>query len=133
MSLCVWLIRCVLLPKFNFVFMCLIDQMCPASKDYSFVQKHVLCCSITFAYIILVLLGTRFVNHWAQLENFSSWFSFTLCSYSVFLLSCNRQFLISYFLQELFQLGAETISPNEPLLSADDLVDQIADVLNYFG
>ena len=38
-----------------------------------------------------------------------------------------------YFLQELFQLGAETISPNDPVLSADDLVDQIADVLNYFG
>ncbi|XP_024021797.1 protein NDL2 [Morus notabilis] len=31
------------------------------------------------------------------------------------------------------ELGAETISPNDPVLSADDLVDQIADVLNYFG
>ncbi|XP_062110560.1 uncharacterized protein LOC133822300 isoform X1 [Humulus lupulus] len=30
-------------------------KMCPASKDCSFVQKHVLCCFITFAYIILVL------------------------------------------------------------------------------
>ncbi|KAM6541780.1 hypothetical protein CsatB_006227 [Cannabis sativa] len=31
------------------------------------------------------------------------------------------------------ELGAETISSDDPLLSADDLVDQIADVLNYFG
>ncbi|KAJ6698111.1 N-MYC DOWNSTREAM REGULATED [Salix purpurea] len=31
------------------------------------------------------------------------------------------------------ELGAATISPDDPLLSADDLADQIADVLNYFG
>ncbi|KAJ6361611.1 hypothetical protein OIU78_002110 [Salix suchowensis] len=30
------------------------------------------------------------------------------------------------------ELGAATISPDDPLLSADDLADQIADVLNYF-
>lgn len=31
------------------------------------------------------------------------------------------------------QLGAAEISPANPVLSADDLADQIADVLNYFG
>ncbi|KAG6772619.1 hypothetical protein POTOM_024036 [Populus tomentosa] len=31
------------------------------------------------------------------------------------------------------ELGAATISPDDPLLSVDDLADQIADVLNYFG
>ncbi|PON76698.1 NDRG [Parasponia andersonii] len=31
------------------------------------------------------------------------------------------------------ELGAEIISPDDPVLSADDLVDQIADVLDYFG
>ena len=42
-------------------------------------------------------------------------------------------FLMWHFLQELLQLGAATISPDDPLLSVDDLADQIADVLNYFG
>ena len=36
-------------------------------------------------------------------------------------------------LQELLQLGAATISPDDPLLSVDDLADQVAEVLNYFG
>ncbi|GMY28850.1 protein NDL2-like [Fagus crenata] len=31
------------------------------------------------------------------------------------------------------ELGAAEISPDNPVLSADDLADQIADVLNYFG
>ncbi|KAL5558765.1 hypothetical protein UlMin_034976 [Ulmus minor] len=31
------------------------------------------------------------------------------------------------------ELGAAAISPDDPVLSADDLVDQIADVLNFFG
>eukprot|EP00258_Populus_trichocarpa_P030220 XP_024446239.1 protein NDL2 isoform X1 [Populus trichocarpa] len=31
------------------------------------------------------------------------------------------------------ELGAATISPDDPLLSVDDLADQIAEVLNYFG
>ncbi|KAI4337128.1 hypothetical protein L6164_015577 [Bauhinia variegata] len=31
------------------------------------------------------------------------------------------------------ELGAAAIDPDEPLLSVDELVDQIADVLNYFG
>ena len=42
-------------------------------------------------------------------------------------------FLMRHFLQELLQLGAATISPDDPLLSVDDLADQIAEVLNYFG
>ncbi|KAG5048260.1 hypothetical protein JHK85_009363 [Glycine max] len=31
------------------------------------------------------------------------------------------------------ELGAAAIDPDDPILSADDLVDQIAEVLNYFG
>uniref|UniRef100_A0A6N2NLP2 Pollen-specific protein SF21 n=1 Tax=Salix viminalis TaxID=40686 RepID=A0A6N2NLP2_SALVM len=31
------------------------------------------------------------------------------------------------------ELGAATISPDDPLLSVDDLADQVAEVLNYFG
>ncbi|PQM38401.1 pollen-specific protein SF21 [Prunus yedoensis var. nudiflora] len=34
-------------------------KICPAFKDYYFVQKHVPCCSTTFAYIISVLLAMR--------------------------------------------------------------------------
>jgi len=34
---------------------------------------------------------------------------------------------------ELLQLGAAAIDPDDPILSADDLADQIAEVLNYFG
>ena len=30
-------------------------------------------------------------------------------------------------------MGAAAIDPDDPILSADDLVDQIAEVLNYFG
>lgn len=42
-------------------------------------------------------------------------------------------FLIWHFLQELLQLGAAAISPDDPVLSVEDLADQIAEVLNYFG
>ncbi|CAL5435752.1 unnamed protein product [Camellia sinensis] len=38
-----------------------------------------------------------------------------------------------YFLQELLQLGAAVIKHDDPLLSVDDLADQIAEVLDYFG
>ncbi|RZB98949.1 Protein NDL2 [Glycine soja] len=34
---------------------------------------------------------------------------------------------------ELLQLGVATIDPDDPILSADDLANQIAEVLNYFG
>lgn len=42
-------------------------------------------------------------------------------------------FLIRYFFQELLQFGAAAISDDEPVLSVDDLADQIAEVLNHFG
>lgn len=42
-------------------------------------------------------------------------------------------FLIWYLLLELLQLGAAIINPDDPVLSADDLADQIAEVLDYFG
>lgn len=42
-------------------------------------------------------------------------------------------FLIWYFFQELLQFGAAAISDDEPVLSVDDLADQIAEVLNHFG
>jgi hypothetical protein len=38
-----------------------------------------------------------------------------------------------FFCQELLQLGAAPIPSDYPALSADDLADQIADVLDYFG
>lgn len=50
-----------------------------------------------------------------------------------FLLMDNKLYLIWYFLQELLQLGAAAISSDEHVLSVDDLADQIAEVLNYFG
>lgn len=40
---------------------------------------------------------------------------------------------MSCFLQELFQFGASAISLDDPVYSVDDLVDQIAEVLNFFG
>ena len=42
-------------------------------------------------------------------------------------------YLILCFLQELVQLGASAISLDDPLYSVDDLVDQIAEVLDFFG
>ncbi|RYR06035.1 hypothetical protein Ahy_B06g085838 isoform B [Arachis hypogaea] len=41
--------------------------------------------------------------------------------------------IILYFVQELPQLGAPEIAPDYPVLSVDDLADQIAEVLNFFG
>lgn len=41
--------------------------------------------------------------------------------------------LIWYFCQELLQLGAAVAGPDEPSLSVDDLADQIAEILDYFG
>ncbi|KAF5726167.1 pollen-specific protein SF21 [Tripterygium wilfordii] len=37
-----------------------------------------------------------------------------------------------HFLQETLQLGAASISTEDPVLSADDLADQIVEVLNFF-
>lgn len=42
--------------------MCMFGQICLVSKDYSFVLKQLLCCYITSAFTISVLLGTRSVN-----------------------------------------------------------------------
>ena len=36
-------------------------------------------------------------------------------------------------LQEFLQLGAAAISVDDPVPSADDLADQILEVLNFFG
>lgn len=36
-------------------------------------------------------------------------------------------------LQEFLQLGAASISVDDPVPSADDLADQILEVLNFFG
>jgi hypothetical protein len=41
--------------------------------------------------------------------------------------------IILCFRQELLQLGAAAIDPDYPILSVDDLADQIAEVLNFFG
>lgn len=37
------------------------------------------------------------------------------------------------FAQEFLQLGADVISSEEPLLNVDDLADQVAEVLDFFG
>ncbi|CAL5431842.1 unnamed protein product [Camellia sinensis] len=66
-----------------------LNSICPAFEGYSRVQKHIPCCSITFASTILVLLGMR--------------------------------------------LGAAIIKPDDPELSVDDVADQIAEILDYFG
>ncbi|GJS65285.1 pollen-specific protein SF21-like protein isoform X1 [Tanacetum coccineum] len=42
-------------------------------------------------------------------------------------------FLMWYLLQESLQFGAAPLSYDDPELSADDLADQVADVLDYFG
>jgi len=52
---------------------------------------------------------------------------------SVLSLSLNAFNSHNLFLQELLQLGAADIGPDNPVLSADDLADQIVEVLNYFG
>lgn len=37
------------------------------------------------------------------------------------------------FAQEFLQLGAASICPEDPVLTVDDLADQIIEILNYFG
>lgn len=41
--------------------------------------------------------------------------------------------LTPYICQEFLQLGAAVMSLDDPVLSVDDLADQIAEVLDYFG
>ncbi|KAG5014625.1 hypothetical protein JHK82_020307 [Glycine max] len=65
-------------------------KICHVFKDYFSVQKQLLYCFTTFAYIISVLLDMRF-------------------------------------------LGAAAICAEDPVPSAEDLADQIIEVLNYFG
>lgn len=55
----------------------------------------------------------------------------------VFLLSCwiffyNAIAELSYFCVD-YQLGAPENPPEQSSLSADDLADQVAEVLDYFG
>ncbi|XP_042036348.1 protein NDL2-like isoform X4 [Salvia splendens] len=38
-----------------------------------------------------------------------------------------------HFCQELLQLGADVAGPDEPSLTVDELADQIAEILDYFG
>lgn len=45
----------------------------------------------------------------------------------------NVKYLFLGFVQESLQLGAAAICPNDPILSVEDLCDQILEVLNYFG
>ncbi|XP_021894879.1 pollen-specific protein SF21-like [Carica papaya] len=73
-------------------------------KDYSSSRSMLVAFSRTSVYITLVPWGMRF----------------TL-------------FLICHFPQEPLQLGAAAIRPNDPLLSVDNLADQILEVLNFFG
>jgi len=44
-------------------------------------------------------------------------------------------FMIAWFtiLREIMQLGAAPILPSSPVASVDDLADQVADVLDFFG
>lgn len=115
-----------------------IVQICSVSKDCCFVQKLVPCCSTTFAYITSVLLAMRLVT---EVSDYLT----KLCRVSLYHLTINcydiplltMQFislpLLHRFLQESLQLGAPLISVDAPLLSADDLADQIVEVLNFFG
>ena len=74
--------------------------------------------------------------------NFISWSctmvlldSYLLTVINVYIVECYN-YLVSYHLvlvQELLQLGAAAIDPDYPILSADDLADQIAEVLNFLG
>lgn len=57
----------------------------------------------------------------------------TILNYFLQWMLFSTLFLIWYFFQELLQLGAAAISDDEPVLSVDDLADQIAEVLNHFG
>jgi len=43
--------------------------------------------------------------------------------------------MIAWFtlLREIMQLGAAPILPSSPVASVDDLADQVADVLDFFG
>lgn len=73
----------------------------------------------------------RFVSSTLLLELFLVLLVFILLSVSSLVKVAP---LISFtFYQELLQLGAEAITPSAPLLSVDDLADQIAEVLDYFG
>lgn len=69
----------------------------------------------------------RFVN----LILFIMW---SCAIFGLHILKASRHvFLTRYFFQVSLQLGALAISPDEPTLSVDDLADQIAEVLDYFG
>jgi len=97
-------------------------QICHVSKDYFSVQRLLLCCFITFAYTISVLLDTRFVSQ-------------LIWMYQLLYLEPN---IIIYIVsplelqQEFLQLGAAAICSDNPAPSVEDLADQIVEVLNYF-
>lgn len=46
---------------------------------------------------------------------------------------CSHKFFLCNPPQVLLQLGAAPIPPEVPVPSVNDLADQVADVLDYFG
>ncbi|KAG6526591.1 hypothetical protein ZIOFF_016583 [Zingiber officinale] len=88
----------------NFFSLQFLLLMCHASKDYSFLLKLLHYCFTISASIISALQVMRYID-------------------------ISLTFLFPFVLE----MGAVPISSNAPIPSVDDLADQVAAVLNYFG
>ncbi|THU52384.1 hypothetical protein C4D60_Mb10t03430 [Musa balbisiana] len=95
-------------------------KICRAFKDYFFAQKLLLCFFIISAYTILVLQDMRSVTA-AYVKILS------LSMIHILNITLNSATL------RVLQLGAAPFSSDEPVLSVDQLADQVADVLDFFG
>ncbi|MQM10963.1 hypothetical protein Taro_043860 [Colocasia esculenta] len=101
-------------------------KTCHVSRCCSFVQKFRPCYSITFASTTLVhrVMRSVILPIWLQIL---TWLNLVLVEY------CVNDMLSWNFAQEFLQLGAAPICSDSPVPSVDDLADQVADVLDFFG
>lgn len=99
-----------------------VDQICHVSKYCFSAQKYLPCCSIIFAFTTSALLGTRLVITALALYGKRYPLGIILTLH-----------LLKTKYEEFLQLGAARIASNVPIPSVDDLADQVADVLNFFG
>ena len=109
--------------KYDSIFYLCIGADISCFQGLFYVQKQLLYCFTTFAYIISVLLDMRFVS-WLIWMCFLLHLELNIIIHIVFPLELPQEFL---------QLGAAAICVKDPVPSAEDLADQIIEVLNYFG
>lgn len=104
-------------------------QICLALRDSSLARKRRQCSFTIFAFTTSTHLATRFVFSTGAHLCFGTTVSF-ISEFEKFL-HCKGSKL--FFPSVFFQVGAPEIPSEQDPLFVDDLAEQVAEVLDYFG